>query len=303
MKAPSSSTNPFDSIDERMMHVVSLADHSAMLGSAGAVTFENAQPVVPSSVLPMDPIAAPTSETAKERKRRHRQYIGLARQELLTYEKANTLAGWSSVACPEGSGITCDELPVTKDGIYTFRAMGVVHGKKAQEIAERHLDCNPDTRLRWDKELSHIELVEHITRDDRAGILLTCQRALHDPPSPVSDREFVYIQFSFSKPSRENKFDKRWTILVTSVDHPLCPVHSDPVRALMMSVMVLEPFAPDINPDTKQSTPNTAVTLYGWVNPGGWIPPAIVKLYKTKLADRIAFLRETLFLDEPLIKK
>jgi len=293
------SNNPFDSIDERMMQVVSLADHSAMLGSAGAVTFENAKPVQPATATEHKPV---TGESDKDRKRRHRQYIGLAKRELQAYQKTHALPGWSSVACPEGRGITCDELPVTKDGIYTFRASGVVKGKKAQEIAERHLDHNPETRLRWDNELSHVELLESISRDDKAGILLTCQRATHTPPV-VAVREFVYIQFSFSEPSRENKYDKKWTLLVTSVDHPLAPERSDPVRALMMSVMVLEPFAPDIDPKTKQSTPKTAVTLYGWVNPGGLVPPAIVKLYKTKLADRIEFLRETLFLDEPLIKK
>lgn len=42
LAAASTSNNPFDSPDERAMQVISLADHSAMLGGAGAITFESA---------------------------------------------------------------------------------------------------------------------------------------------------------------------------------------------------------------------------------------------------------------------
>jgi len=313
----SSTNNPFDGLDAGMMEPVSLAQHSEMLGGAGAVTFDSAYrspnntetPTTTKTDAPAPNNKTTTNntkpqETDAERKKRHRHYNGLAKQELLAYADMQHRLDWTSVPYVEKTGITCDELPVTADGKYTFRASGVVKGKKAQEIAERHLDCKAFTRLVWDKELSHIELLEEVARDDRAGIVMTCQRATHHPPI-VSDREFVYIQFSFSEPSTANKFDRKWTLLVSSVDHPLAPENNNNghnnkqfVRALMMSMMVLEPFSPTKDPATGQSIPNTAVTLFGWVNPGGFIPPAIVTLYKTKLADRIQFLRDTAFMDE-----
>jgi hypothetical protein len=70
-------------------------------------------------------------------------------------------------------------------------------------------------------------------------------------------------------------------------------VRPDPVRALTMSVIILEPLTPEQG--DMLLVPRTNVTIMAWVQPGGWIPDGVVTLYKTKLADRVKFLRGTNF--------
>ena len=60
-----------------------------------------------------------------------------------------------------------------------------------------------------------------------------------------------------------------------------------------MSLMLLEPLTPEQG--DLLLVPRTSVTIMAWVQPGGWVPDSVVTLYKTKLADRIKFLRETNF--------
>jgi hypothetical protein len=169
-----------------------------------------------------------------------------------------------------------------------------VIGKTADDIAKAHMDSNHISRLGWDKELSDIGLLEIVRVDENLGIQLTVQYAEHTPSVPgVDKREFVYFQWSRRVATKKHKTDHNWEIIARHVDHPKRPVKSSPVRALSLSVIVLEPLTPDES--ELLLVPRTNVTIMAWVQPGGWIPDNIVSLYKTKLADRIKFLRETTF--------
>lgn len=129
------------------------------------------------------------------------------------------------------------------------------------------------------------------------GMKLTVQYAEHTPPVPgVAKREFVYFQFSRMEPSKANKRDHAWTLICRHTDHPSRPIKENPVRALSLSVMIITPLTPQKDPhDGLLDMHSTHVTIMAWAQVGGWIPESVVTLYKTKLADRIKFLRETHF--------
>lgn len=112
----------------------------------------------------------------------------------------------------------------------------------------------------------------------------------------VSIREFVYLEASLRETSDANCADHQWTILTRETTHPARPIRSDPVRALSRTTMILTPLPPKLDEAGGIEVPYTSVTLVASkVDPGGAVPPAVIKLYKTKLADRLAFLKKTMF--------
>lgn len=242
-------------------------------------------------------------ESDEERKDRHRLISGQALSEYKGYKKILADPTWRTVEYSRAPGISCSELPIhfldtakQEDPVYTIMASGLITGKYANDLARAHMDCNKISRLAWDKELSDIGLLETIHRDDARNISLTVQYAEHTPSIPgVAKREFVYFQWAYGAPTTKNKRDKSWILIARHTDHPRRPVHPTPVRALSLSVMLLEPLEPDRTSGLLES-PRTNVTIMAWVQPGGWISDKIATLYKTKLADRIKFLRDTNFL-------
>ncbi len=203
---------------------------------------------------------------------------------------------WSPIEYTAHKGVQCWELPVTDDGLYSFKASGIVEWKTADSIARAHMNTDRIPRTAWDKDITDIRLLETVSYDEARGLLLTVQYAEHTPPVPFSKREFVYFQWSHQTPSKKNESDSEWLILTRHTDHPDRPLRDDVVRALSMSSMTITPLTPKPDPaDKLVSMPRTQVTLMAWIKPGGNIPDAAVKLYKTKLADRIGFLRDTSF--------
>jgi hypothetical protein len=261
--------------------------------------------------------AGPIRQEDDDRRERHALITGQALEEYKNYRKLLSDKQWVAVQYNGAEGISCFEMPTTfrgdgKEPVYTIKATGCVNGKTADQIARAHLDCNHSSRCGWDKELSDIGLLELVRSDENLGMALTVQYAEHTPVIPgVAKREFVYFQWSRRVASKKHKKAKNpavgrgflltcffcqdgvWEIIARHTDHPKKPVRSDPVRAHSMSVMILEPLTPEQG-DLLLS-PRTSVTIMAWVQPGGWVPDGVVALYKTKLADRIKFLRETSF--------
>jgi len=295
-----------------------LASSATGIGSAGPVTFDNAavnpnerssqwiltrKPEVEQSTQPYSVTSNKSveSETMEERTKRHSIVMGQAKSEYKTHKKMLMDPNWTVVPYDGAKGISCYELPVRYLGegkespVYTIKASGTVSGKSADEIAKAHMDTNEISRLVWDKEISYIRELEKIAGDENTAISLTIQHAKHDPGIVgVAEREFVLLQWTHKVPSPKNARDHKWTLITRYTDHPDVPVQSSPVRALTMSVMLLEPLDPEKG-GMLSDIPKTHVTLMGWAQPGGWIPESVVKLYKTKLADRIKFIRETAF--------
>ncbi len=121
---------------------------------------------------------------------------------------------------------------------------------------------------------------------------LNVQFAEHEPPV-VTRREFVYLELSIEEPSLSNPEDHKWTILTRETEHPSRPVRDTPVRALSRTTMILDPRPPAT--DGLLEIPATDVTLVAWVDPCGRLPASVVKLYKTVLGDRLAFIKATHF--------
>lgn len=270
-----------------------------------AIDLTNLAPLGGAGPIRQEPPYA-TNENAKEseedRRNRHAVIKSQVLGEYSSYKKKLEDPRWQTVQYSGGDGITCFELPVyyldpeTKQSpVHTSKASGVVMGKTADEIARAQLDTNHSTRIRWDTDLSDVGQLEVIESNPELGMKLTVDWAEHTPAAVTmaAKREFVYAQWSHRKRSDKNRDDGHWVLISRHVDHPDRPVKSSPVRALSVSVMVITPLTP--SKDELISLPRTNVTIMAWIQMGGWIPDGVVKLYKTKLADRIKFLRETHF--------
>jgi hypothetical protein len=246
----------------------------------------------------MEPIELDTSKTEAEAARERKAvYLAQANREWGSYKQRLSDPKWKPVKYSGDKGITCYEL-VSQDGCYSLKAEGIVEHKTADKIAAAHRDCNHISRCSWDgADVSDIGLLETL-REKRAGnceAYINVQFAEHTPSIPlVAKREFVYLEISQCHPSEVNPDDREWIILASHTEHPKRPVRSDPVRALSRTVMRLVPEDPTVD-DGLLKVPRTAVTLMAWIDPGGNITPDVVKLYKTKLADRIKKIRETQF--------
>ncbi len=241
-------------------------------------------------------VADPLSEAEKEKRRQ--LYMAEAKKQKDEYKKLLGDPRWKRVDYNGGHGISAYEMEA--DGnCYYLKAEGVVDSKSADSIARAHRDCNHSSRTQWDGANIHdiglLEDIVHMHGQHGHEIFLNVQFAEHVSRIPgVSAREFVYIEWSWKKPSQVNPEDHHWTILAAHTDHYKKPRRETPVRALQRTIMILEPREP-IPDEALGAIPRTSVTIVAWVDPGGYITPAVAKLYRTILADRIAMLRTVHF--------
>jgi hypothetical protein len=250
----------------------------------------------------MEPIEGVEMEpaAANERRDRLKFYLGQAKELLQTYETRLQDRRWKPVSYLRDKRITCYEFEAGPEDGYNLKAECIIEGKTADVIASAHRNHQLIPRRTWDGDDIHfIKMLEDVRKQDITPDVrfeANVQVAEHKPSIPgVAIREFVYIEASLREKSDANPEDWKWTILTRETEHPERPIRSDPVRAFSRTIMVLTPLAP--REDQGITVPRTAVTLVAYkVDPGGNIPAAVIKLYKTKLADRLAFLKKTMFI-------
>jgi len=237
---------------------------------------------------------------AEDRRRRRGVYLAQARELVETYEGRLKDKRWTPVPYGGDKRITCYEFEAGAEDGYNLKAECIIEGKTADSIATAHRNHQAIPRRSWDGDDIHdIGLLETVREQDISPDLrmeVNVQFAEHKPVVPgIAVREFVYIEASLRERSTTNPDDHKWIILTRETDHPARPVRSDPVRAFSRTIMILTPLPPKGDSDGLL-IPSTSVTLVAFkVSPGGYITPAVIKLYKTKLADRLAFLKKTMF--------
>jgi len=251
----------------------------------------------------MESIELAQPESAEAKRQRIGFYLGQAKELLGNYEERLKDTRWTPVAYAKDPRITCYEFegaPEDPEGDgYNLKAECIIEGKTADVIAAAHRQHQVIPRRTWDGDDIHdIGLLETVRSQDISSTVrfeLNVQFAEHNPGIPtVATREFVYIEASLRETSLANPDDYKWTILTRETTHPKRPVKADPTRALSRTIMVLTPLTS--KNDDGIMVPRTAVTLVAYkVNPGGSIPASVIKLYKTKLSDRLAFLKKTMF--------
>ncbi len=235
----------------------------------------------------------PKQEPEANKEKRHQGYMGQAKEAYKSFNRYINRKDWIVVPYREDD-IQIWELSVeyeaNGEAIYAMMASGVVCGHTADDIASNYLDNNKATRMRWDKDMRDIGDLEMVTTqgDIRLGVMYTVVKA----PFPLADREFVNVQWSYSKKSEKNPHDRDWTLIARHTTHPKRPIVSDPVRATSMSGIKLEVLAPERVEDSLLNVDRVNVIIFGWVRPNGNVPPRVITLFKTNLADRIALLRK-----------
>jgi hypothetical protein len=239
------------------------------------------------------------TESEDARRQRRGLYLGQARELMQSYEERLADPRWTPVAYAKSEGIACYEFEAGPEDGYNLKAECIIEGKTADVIAAAHRNHQQIPRCTWDGDDIHdIGLLEEVRKQDitaETRFELNVQYAEHKPSIPgVAVREFVYIEASLRETCVGIPDDYKWTILTRETQHPKKPVKADPVRAFSRTIMVLTPLVPKLDDGIR--VPRTAVTLVAYkVDPGGYIPPGVIKLYKTKLADRLAFLKKTMF--------
>lgn len=265
-----------------------------LIGSAGAIQAEEDRPPLYGSSPEEE-----REETMGEREDRHAGYMAQAEDAYSNFSKYLKRQDWIEVHYKAAGDIQLWELPVeyeedTGEAIYAMMASGVVMGKTANEIAKAYGDNNKITRLKchggWDADIIDIGDLEHITR--QGDISLDIMHSLVWLPPPLANREFVNVQWSYNKATKKNKRDRDWTLIARHCTHPKRPIKGDPVRATAMSGMKLQALTPIEEEEfSRIETDRTHITILGWVRPNGNIPAAVIKLFRTKLADRILWMR------------
>jgi hypothetical protein len=240
------------------------------------------------------------AESEGARVQRRALYLGQAKEVLLTYGERLKDPRWKPVTYNGDKHIACYEFEDGPEDGYNLKAECIIEGKTADLIAKAHRNHQVIPRRTWDgKDIHDIRLLEEVRSQDLPNGVrfeVNVQVAEHNPGIPlVAIREFVYIEASLREPSTANPDDYKWTILTREAEHPERPIKDNPVRALSRTVMVLTPMVPKTADGI--NIPSTAVTLVAHnVHPGGNIPDGVIPLYKTKLADRLAFLKKTMFI-------
>lgn len=205
---------------------------------------------------------------------------------------------WSVVDYPADRTIQLWERTV--DGgdnpIYMMKVKGFIHSAHtnpemrrndtiATKLSKMLCDYNTVTRLSWEEpDMVDIRLIDSIDP-------LNAETSLQRPhtaviwshikiPSPIADRDFVNVQFAFCKPSRHHTEDREWWVIHRHTTHERYPPNENSglVRGQQTTGTHLRP--------TKKGVQISIVT---WVRPNGLIPAATVKLYKSRLGDRVRY--------------
>lgn len=245
----------------------------------------------------MEPVG---EEDLSDPRKRKALYLGQARELTEGYEALLKDPRWKPVSYSGDKHIACYELDAGVDEGYNLKAECIIEGKNADTIAEAHRNYQVIPRKQWDSadiyDIGCLEKIREMDISTTVRFELNVQFAEHKPVLPgISIREFVYIEASLREVSEANRDDHKWVILTRDTSHPNRPVRDDPVRALARTTMILTPLPPK-NEDGIL-IPQTSVTLvFSKVAPGGNVPDGAIKLYKTKPADRLAFLKKTMFI-------
>lgn len=180
---------------------------------------------------------------------------------------------WEHIPPPDASETVTLHQKASANGFFTLKAEGIIHGR-IERIMYLNKDHNKETRLKWDNQdgVTDIELLE--THKAPEGDLQVVRSVVELPT--------FMKRISLGIMSHTKTSDDTQTLVFRTTVNPRFPVPADCVAVDAFSGVMIR--------DLKDGRCKIVIVTY--VNPGGWIPPAVVALYKEKLRKRVHHLEQ-----------
>lgn len=151
-----------------------------------------------------------------------------------------------------------------------LKAIGEVDGATPQDILAFTLEGDLEKRKEFDPDISLLEVVKEITPT------LQVTRTHFTAPYPVYPREFVDMRSWVEG-------DDRILFGAQSINYSEAPFSPDHVRGCDWNGTIMEKV------DGKDAT---RIIFMGYVNVMGWVPQAIIAMFRAKITERIDIFRQ-----------
>jgi len=112
----------------------------------------------------------------------------------------------------EADGGVLSTKPVEGSSVNAVRAVGIIHGKKAQDLQERLWGFRKEDWKKWSDDIEEWKIVQEI--DDTTRVIYQ----LNSLPWPLWSRDVVFVQKKFEKVCRKSRvFSSAQTLLTASL--------------------------------------------------------------------------------------
>ena len=163
------------------------------------------------------------------------------------------------------------QIPKLEGTSLTFmKCVGDVEGATPKDILDFTLEHDLEKRKEFDPDISLLEVVKEFTPT------LQVTRTHFVAPYPVYPREFVDMRSWVEG-------DDRIIFGAQSVNYADAPFSKEHVRGVAFNGIIMQQI---------QGKNATRITFMGYVDPQGWVPHAIIAAFRTKIAERIAVMRQ-----------
>ena len=99
----------------------------------------------------------------------------------------------------EADGGVLSTKPVEGSSVNAVRAVGIIHGKKAQDLQERLWGFRKEDWKKWSDDIEEWKIVQEI--DDTTRVIYQ----LNSLPWPLWSRDVVFVQKKFEKVCRKSR--------------------------------------------------------------------------------------------------
>lgn len=151
-----------------------------------------------------------------------------------------------------------------------MKCVGDVEGASPADLLAFTLERDMDKRKEFDPDINLLEILREVTPT------LHLTRTQFMAPYPVYHREFVDMRTWVEG-------DERILYGSQSINLSDGPFSADHVKAASMNGIILDAI-PGKNA--------TRITFMGYVDPQGWVPHAVIAVFRAKITERIDVLRK-----------
>jgi len=176
---------------------------------------------------------------------------------------------WEAIEYDENPETKLWQMELEGTAYHPIKCTGVIRGASVEDVCFLFWDAPLEERQKLAPEIIDGGLVRVI---DEGTLKVT--QAKFGTPIGMSNREFLTVR------CRENRDDGSVFIYGRSVNYKDVPFTDGFVRASVLNGHLFEPFQ-----DGDQS--GVRMTTVDLVDPKGWVPAAIVNMFKKKPAERL----------------
>eukprot|EP01094_Clydonella_sp_ATCC50884_P024273 TRINITY_DN6041_c0_g1_i1.p1 TRINITY_DN6041_c0_g1~~TRINITY_DN6041_c0_g1_i1.p1 ORF type:complete len:242 (-),score=43.61 TRINITY_DN6041_c0_g1_i1:173-898(-) len=177
--------------------------------------------------------------------------------------------GWTMVDEDQATGVKLWEREVVGTEFHALKCSGIINYASVEDVVHLFWSASLEERQKLAPELLEGGVLRTI---DEGRLKLSFAR--FQTPFVIANREFVSYR------ARENLDDGSIFLYGESVNCKERPFSPDAVRSVVLNAVLLEPIEDGGEPAVR-------MTSVDMVDPRGWVPAAIVNLFKKKPMERM----------------